>query len=411
MAETPTPREAFDNLVRDALHSLYDPARLEDHPLVALLGVERTADSTRGEVLRYLLREAVDRLMPESAIGAGTPTWLTYRVLQLYYLRCLSHNAVCTELGISEATFYRYKRSGLEAVASVLWSRYQAPQGGKVSALAVERAIGLVSEAGRESVDLMRALENALLLIQPLAIDRQVTLKIQPRAESYLTWAAPTLLCQIITNTLAEAVKCSRGRTLSISLQAQEGITLIRIAGVASDVRQPQQKEQGAMSISRGLLAIYGGDVQVEDSTSCEVNIDIRLPTAATKQILVIDDDPNVASLYRRYLHDYPCEVLGMRSLSSVDDLVSTSLPAVILLDVIMPTRDGWALLRELRGNQHTASVPIVVCSVIEQPDLALALGATAVLTKPFSSEILVQTLRPWLLDRDTVAIDRSISS
>jgi len=67
--------------------------------------------------------------------------------------------------------------------------------------------------------------------------------------------------------------------------------------------------------------------------------------------------------------------------------------PFVILLDVMLPEEDGWALLEALKASRETAQVPVIICSVADEAARGLSLGAAAYLTKPVLEEDLVQTI------------------
>ncbi len=71
--------------------------------------------------------------------------------------------------------------------------------------------------------------------------------------------------------------------------------------------------------------------------------------------------------------------------------------PKAILLDVMMPNRDGWSLLGRLREHPRTEDIPVVVCTILSQRELALALGAAGFIRKPVIRADLLQ-----LLDRLT---------
>jgi CheY-like chemotaxis protein len=71
--------------------------------------------------------------------------------------------------------------------------------------------------------------------------------------------------------------------------------------------------------------------------------------------------------------------------------------PQLILLDVMMPGRDGWTALGQLREHPQTQHIPIIVCSIVSQRELALALGAVAFLRKPVSREDLLAALNHWV--------------
>ena len=70
-----------------------------------------------------------------------------------------------------------------------------------------------------------------------------------------------------------------------------------------------------------------------------------------------------------------------------------------ILLDVLMPGEDGWHLMSWLRRSPEAASIPVVVCSVLDQPELAISLGATGYLRKPVTQEQLRLALQRWARD------------
>lgn len=61
-----------------------------------------------------------------------------------------------------------------------------------------------------------------------------------------------------------------------------------------------------------------------------------------------------------------------------------------------MPDRDGWEALQALKTHPATRHIPILVCSVLDEPELTLSLGAEEHLTKPISQERLLAALERW---------------
>jgi len=59
----------------------------------------------------------------------------------------------------------------------------------------------------------------------------------------------------------------------------------------------------------------------------------------------------------------------------------------------MMPDMHGWAVLQELRAHRHTAQIPVIICSVINNPDLARALGAALFLPKPVRQDDILAAL------------------
>jgi CheY-like chemotaxis protein len=67
--------------------------------------------------------------------------------------------------------------------------------------------------------------------------------------------------------------------------------------------------------------------------------------------------------------------------------------PRAIVLDVMLPGIDGWELVGRLREHPRTRDVPIVICTILPQEQLAMALGAAAFLRKPVAREVLLEVL------------------
>jgi CheY-like chemotaxis protein len=68
--------------------------------------------------------------------------------------------------------------------------------------------------------------------------------------------------------------------------------------------------------------------------------------------------------------------------------------PAAITLDVIMPGADGWRVLSELKSDPSTADIPVVVVSILDGREIALEMGASGYLAKPFRKSELIGAVR-----------------
>jgi CheY-like chemotaxis protein len=109
------------------------------------------------------------------------------------------------------------------------------------------------------------------------------------------------------------------------------------------------------------------------------------------KDVLVVDDDADMVDAMRFALHGAGyatrCAANGRQALEAV----ATQIPALILLDMIMPVMDGWQCARELRARYGSA-VPIVVVTAAEHARArGEAIGADDVLTKPFEVDDLLR--------------------
>jgi Amt family ammonium transporter len=118
--------------------------------------------------------------------------------------------------------------------------------------------------------------------------------------------------------------------------------------------------------------------------------------TASTGErdvVLAVDDNEQNLQLLEEYLWQWGYDVVVARDGREALQLYPQTNPSIIVLDVMMPNMDGWEVLRILRETPATADIPVVVCSVLREPAIALSLGAHAYLKKPVDRLELVATL------------------
>ena len=113
--------------------------------------------------------------------------------------------------------------------------------------------------------------------------------------------------------------------------------------------------------------------------------------------ILLVDDEPKITSLTRRVLEKEGHRVLEAADGDSCLKTLETTLPDLILLDVMMPGEDGWEVCRKIKGDNRTKSIPVVMFTVRSSADsmdksLTYA-GANAQLNKPFRISELLEVI------------------
>jgi len=116
--------------------------------------------------------------------------------------------------------------------------------------------------------------------------------------------------------------------------------------------------------------------------------------TGYSAVILVVDDNEGLVELLDRYLSGHDCRVITSTSGPEGLKLAQELLPDAIILDVMMPGASGWEILQTLRSQPQTATIPIIVCSVFNDPELAHSLGATRFHSKPITRDTILSTLR-----------------
>jgi CheY-like chemotaxis protein len=115
--------------------------------------------------------------------------------------------------------------------------------------------------------------------------------------------------------------------------------------------------------------------------------------TTSRRLVMAVDDDPGVISLYRRYLEGEGYQVVGVSRSEEVLEKAAKLQPFAITLDVLMPDKDGWQVLRELKERQETQHIPIIICSIVSEEGRGFSLGAADYLVKPIMEEELLAAL------------------
>jgi CheY-like chemotaxis protein len=112
--------------------------------------------------------------------------------------------------------------------------------------------------------------------------------------------------------------------------------------------------------------------------------------------VLVIDDDPTQRDIMRRFLSK---EGFCVRSADSGEEglrLARELLPIAITLDVMMPEMDGWAVLKALKADSILKQMPVVMLTMVDDPERGFTLGAADYVTKPVNRRRLSRILKKY---------------
>jgi PAS domain S-box-containing protein len=168
----------------------------------------------------------------------------------------------------------------------------------------------------------------------------------------------------------------------------------------------PTRKTGGTglgLSISHQLIQMHGGRIGVHSAIGKGSTFYFTLPvyrgkeetaeSSEKKVVLAIDDDPQVISLYERYLQPQGYQVVALTDPTRAKERARQLKPFAITLDIMMPGYDGWAVLTELKANSETRDIPVIICSIIEEQERGFSLGAADYLLKPILEEDLLGAL------------------
>ncbi|MEL6640805.1 MAG: response regulator [Pseudomonadota bacterium] len=115
------------------------------------------------------------------------------------------------------------------------------------------------------------------------------------------------------------------------------------------------------------------------------------------RRVLLIEDEPNIIEAISFILSRDGWTVHTHEDGSTAMDKVRAAPPDMIILDVMLPGRSGFDILRDLRGSEDTASLPVMMLTARGQSkdrDLAERLGANHFMTKPFSNQDVREHVR-----------------
>ena len=401
MSEQPTSPtfELFVLWLRHAMDNLYDTHAIQRSPLADLFGQDQMTRLLKGQNLRKVLLQCIQSL-GETKLPNSSPDWLAYRILELRYLDGLPVDEIAIELSISKSQFFRDQARAVNLLADIVWNRYQLL--GKISAdqkpfteknLAHVEAKRLSDQSTREVVDLDQLVEELRTTLDLLGQPGFLKASVRAGHNVLLPSANRVMLRQVVMilcGWTASRYPCGE-LTLETFLRPGSMGLVVRVSGDANGDAAPDDR---SIDIACQLLASLGGNLNItEQSGTWQASLEW---SNAEPVVLVVDDDADILALFRRYLTGYPWQVLAPATGVEVPKLIETIHPAVVMLDVMMPQVDGWELLAAIKSNPATRDIPVIVCSVLKSPALALKLGAAAYLPKPVSQQALIEVLARW---------------
>jgi signal transduction histidine kinase/CheY-like chemotaxis protein/HAMP domain-containing protein len=110
----------------------------------------------------------------------------------------------------------------------------------------------------------------------------------------------------------------------------------------------------------------------------------------AKNPVLIIDDDPEVRYTIGQYLISKGYEVLFAENGEAGVKLAIERQPFAITLDLLLPNKDGWSILKELKENSITKDIPVILVSIIGDKNVGYGLGAFEYFVKPISADKLL---------------------
>jgi CheY-like chemotaxis protein len=385
----------FLQQVKDALSHLYDYPYLESHPLALRWPEPEQIGPNRAQRLHRLLLESIEELHPPGVLVKGTSRAEYYFLLVYRYIEEWPLSDIMQELGYSRRQFFRQQQKAVEMLASLLWEKVPQP---KFPTAKPDNELDDELERFRtryRAVNLREGLQGVLEIVGQLAEQHEVTLTHDLQAGLPVIYGSRTVLRQIFLNALSQLITQPGSQQIHLRISHErQRVAVVLAAEFAPRIEGEAHSWKLGLEPVRRLVEMMNGNWQAFEfkEQSCTCRFDF--PAGAEKVLLVVEDNEAVIQAFRRYLADYNnYQVIGAASGAEALRLAREMNPTLITLDVMMPGQDGWEILHALKHDLTTQHIPVIICSVLEDPKLAQLLGAATYLRKPVVQADLLTTL------------------
>jgi len=304
-------------------------------------------------------------------------------------------------------------------------------------------------EAGRmtispEDFKMDTVVSDALATVEPLVGDKPVKLLGEIDSAVPAIISDPARIKQIILNLLSNASKFTDEGHIKVAVKMLDenfvsvavedtgtGIPPEYLEAVFEEFRQvdgSNTRRHGGtglgLAISRKLSRMLGGDLTVQSEVGKGSTFTLTIPVVyhstektkakeeteappipssssseaisgqASNLVVCIDDDPDVLLLLKNHLVSEGFEFYGVTDSRNAVDIVRQYRPVLVTLDIMMPQKDGWQILQELKSDPELKEIPVVIHTVVENKALAVSLGAESYLVKPVQAEKIISVIR-----------------
>jgi CheY-like chemotaxis protein len=235
----------------------------------------------------------------------------------------------------------------------------------------------------------------------------------------------------VLLNLISNAAKFTEAGSITIKVMqilGEEQSHQIRVsvidtgAGIAKEDQKklflpfsqvdasPSRKTGGSglgLSICRHFVEMHKGTIGVESELGKGSNFSFTLPIIEEnkdlnaddpgkdlKTILCVNTELAVINVYERYLTPHGYQIVPLTDIENAVSVATQIKPQAITLDIVSDENDGYHLLKELKSNQATQHIPVIVCSIQDREKESKLWGADAYLSQPILRTDLLNTIQ-----------------
>jgi len=400
----------FATQVADAFDHLYDLVHLRAHPLLAILTLSDDPAKQRARQLHRVLLDVVAELDPGPQAPTLSPEWRRHRLMVWRYVDGQNAQTVADRLVVSLRHYYRLQSAALDDVARILWERHvanppepAAPAEAAREAAEVDRLEMLRLEAARMAqadryARVADVAQGVVALLDEMLCARRLSVRAELDADLPEVSVDQPLLRQMLLGALGYLIERAEDATVHLRVEARGAMARLSVrveppeAMAAPEAREAEERVSALSEMAALTNAQVSPLFGATREDSGVVGFELGLPIAE-RTVLVVDDNEDVLELFRSYLSPHRYRVVTVRSARQALDLAREVQPYAITLDLMMPGQDGWDVLQTLLNQLDTRHIPVIVCTVLRQKELALSLGAAAFLAKPTTEAALLAAL------------------
>lgn len=383
--------------LRDALPHLHDPVFQPSEFLYELT----SSDPQEGAfAVQSVIIQAIDGMKPPEDEPSNALVIQAYTLLRNRFLRKLTIEETAERMHMSSSSIWRAQGTAVRLLARSLWDKNQQKNGGIIADeekpitqeqnwhAQMQRELASLHASSPElTADIGRTIQEVLDLMNAMVSKQGSSVNAKFIQPNLVGAVHPSLLRQMLIAALGRLLQYSPPGEIDIFANLEDGSAKITLS----------------RSISADLIIdkdeiIY--DLFIPEDISLDASVDgtniflaLKVPSTGKVSVLVIDDNPDMIRFYQSSTMGTRYHIITYSEGENPVQTIKEIRPDIVVLDIMLPDVDGWQILMHIHEDPQVSEIPVIVCSVVREEELALSLGAASYLSKPVRRSEFIQAL------------------